>query len=191
MHATRLVGLLIATTAPFAIYSDLDPPVVVLSGTRNARDVMDDIDVRFCDRLEHGRVHCGILGRAQRFWEDEALRRLCLETPPIVVGWSLGGGVGVCLTALIERDGGQVRELHTFGAPAVGDAAPREPIRGGARGATRRRATRCPSCSDAVTCTWASECSSRAPRCARLGTTASRPTCAAWARRPRAAGSDG
>ena len=102
--------------APFAIYSDLDPPVVVLSGTRNARDVMDDIDVRFCDRLEYGRVHCGILGRAQRFWEDEALRRLCLETPPIVVGWSLGGGVGVCLTALIERDGGKVRELHTFSA---------------------------------------------------------------------------
>jgi pimeloyl-ACP methyl ester carboxylesterase len=123
----RAVALLLGTRAPVTV---LPASLVVLGGTRTARDVLDDLDVRECALLDArvgGRVHCGIRARTERLWgADAALRRACLgagRDGVALVGWSLGGGVGVCLAARLHAAGVRVREVHAFGAPRVGDAA--------------------------------------------------------------------
>jgi pimeloyl-ACP methyl ester carboxylesterase len=128
LSPARAAALLACSRAPVHV---APARVVVLGGTRTARDVLDDLDVRACAPLRGGavggRVHCGFRDRAARLWEaDAALRAACAAADArgvALVGWSLGGGVGVCLAARLHAAGVRVREVHLFGAPRVGDAA--------------------------------------------------------------------
>lgn len=127
---THLILALLSSTDPYHLIpaSHGAPPIVALAGTRNWRDVLDDVDIRPCPWPVPGggRVHCGIAQRTQRLWdEEEAFRRFCTAPHPqplVLTGWSLGGGVCVALAARLRAEGVPVAAVHTFGAPRVGDA---------------------------------------------------------------------
>lgn len=123
MRPTEAVSLLRETHVPVRLCrsSSSDLPVVALGGTRTWRDLLDDLDVRGCESWwGGGSVHCGIASRTRRLWDEEVFCTEEVRTRGVVlVGWSLGGGVAVCLAAQLE---GLVREVHAFGAPRVGDA---------------------------------------------------------------------
>ena len=101
--------------------------MIVLSGTRNLRDVIDDLDVRgatWRERNEElGFVHRGMLQRANRLWEEEQVLDFCRTCwrPPILTGWSLGGGVANIFAARLLLEGMGVDSVHTFGAPRIAD----------------------------------------------------------------------
>ena len=105
--------------------------LVTFAGTRNWRDVLDDLDIRSCPWVTRmGRVHCGIAHRTRRLWENPDLQEFCTEgaaspsSPLILGGYSLGGGVSVCAAALLrEHEGIVPSRVITFGAPKIGDAA--------------------------------------------------------------------
>ena len=99
-------------------------PVVVLGGTRNVRDVMDDLNIIKCEYV-YGGVHCGMRARTTRLWNNgvgEFVRRCNGQVH--LTGWSLGGGCAVYMTALMHTYGhGPPLSITTFGAPRCGDAA--------------------------------------------------------------------
>jgi len=104
--------------------------LVTFAGTRNWRDVMDDLDIRSCDLVSSraGQVHCGIAQRTERLWHDSReLQNFCTtgpNAPPIVLGgYSLGGGVAICSAALLcEQKNTALRSIYTFGSPKIGDS---------------------------------------------------------------------
>lgn len=100
-------------------------PVIVLGGTRNARDLLYDLDVRRCQYAK-GRVHCGMLLRTRRLWGDtvKAFVSSCGGEDVHIVGWSLGGGCAVHMAAIIHSHGMSVpKTVTTLGAPKCGDAS--------------------------------------------------------------------
>ena len=153
LSAPRLVGLLLATTATHIVappMSSREPVVVALSGTRTARDLLDDVDLRSCDwpppgegetgdgrdggigqtAARGGRVHRGFAQRTLRLWRDDAtLRRACTgyrarKRGVVLCGWSLGGGTCVCLAAMLHAQyGTPIVAVRTFGAPNAGNPA--------------------------------------------------------------------
>lgn len=139
MRPTEAVSLLRETRVPVRLCasSSFSSPVLALGGTRTWRDVLDDLDVRGCESwwsgTARGFVHCGIAARTRRLLESNEDLLSILDTRDeeegegrrgvILVGWSLGGGVGVCLASQLEAMGlARVHEVHAFGAPRVGDA---------------------------------------------------------------------
>ena len=114
--------LLLAHRTPFALHPSTAtrPGVVTFAGTRNWRDVRDDLDVRTCPWWD-GTVHCGMYTRTLRLWDD--VEAFCHgESSLVLAGYSLGGGVSVLLASMLAREGVDVRGVYTFGAPRVGDA---------------------------------------------------------------------
>ena len=73
-----------------------------------------------------GRVHRGFASRTLRLWRrDPQLRAFCLSHREslCLTGWSLGGAVCICLSALLkEQYGIRVGDVRVFGCPRVGDA---------------------------------------------------------------------
>ena len=128
MRPALLVSLLMSSTRPYACIDGCEehPPIVALAGTRNLRDVIDDLNVRgraWPVGRDVGIVHSGIAERTERLWNDATLRDFCASgEPPLLVGWSLGGGVAVCLSALLAMEGIRAHSVATFGAPRSGDA---------------------------------------------------------------------
>jgi predicted lipase len=97
--------------------------VVAFGGTRTLRDLLDDLDVRQCRPWAGaGHVHCGMAHRAMRLFDD-SLFGFCSEQPIVLAGYSLGGGAANLFAAQLCLAGVDVRSVHTFGAPRVGDAA--------------------------------------------------------------------
>ena len=130
MRASDLVALLMTTSQPWAFHSATatTPPMVLATGTRNARDLLDDIDVR--GRLwpplsrEKGRaVHRGISGRALRMRRE--VESLCVDAtdPLVLAGWSLGGGSVMCLAAHLVTCDVPIHSVHIFGSPGIASAA--------------------------------------------------------------------
>lgn len=103
-----------------------DTPVVLVGGTRDWRDVVDDLDVRWCALATEGggKVHCGIRDRTRRLLKQGVIREFCQRQvePVTFAGWSLGGGVSVLLASTLLTEGVAVASVHTYGAPRVGDA---------------------------------------------------------------------
>lgn len=127
MRASDVVALLMASSRPWSFHppTETTPPLVLATGTRNARDLLDDLDVRgraWPPDAPRGVVHRGIGGRAERMGRD--LEELCAAAgaPVVLGGWSLGGGAVLCLAAHLAERGVPVAEVHVFGAPCVADA---------------------------------------------------------------------
>ena len=135
---TLAVAILSHRDACVCIPGSLEhPPIVALAGTRNFRDVIDDLDVRgatWRDSTatlpnrpptggELGFVHRGMLQRANRLWDEEKVLDFCRSgwRPPVLTGWSLGGGVANLFAARLALEGIEVDSVHTFGAPRVAD----------------------------------------------------------------------
>ena len=97
-------------------------PVVLFSGTRNIRDVFDDLDLRTCE-ASRGRVHCGMFQRSRRLWDDVVYEFVKRQTEGVhIAGWSLGGGCAVHTASLISScDLSLPRSIHLFGSPRCGD----------------------------------------------------------------------
>ena len=129
------------------------PPMVLATGTRTARDLLDDVDVRgrpWPPGADAGRrtvVHRGISSRALRMCREveRDLLHAGGESPPLVLaGWSLGGGSVICLAAHLASLGVPIRS--TSSAPRI-RAPPlswhaEEAARRSARGGTPPPATR-------------------------------------------------
>lgn len=99
-----------------------DEPVVLFSGTRNVRDVFDDLDLRTCRNF--GRVHCGMFQRSRRLWGDSVADFVAAQEVGTVhlAGWSLGGGCAVHTASLMfTAQLGPPRSVSLFGAPRCGD----------------------------------------------------------------------
>lgn len=98
-------------------------PVVLFSGTRNIRDVFDDLDLRTCE-ASRGRVHCGTYQRSKRLWDDEVHNfvKAQPEGGVHIAGWSLGGGCAVHTASLIRSYNFTLpKSIHIFGSPRCGD----------------------------------------------------------------------
>ena len=115
-----LVRCLMHTTSPVrCTYLTYQEPVIVLSGTRNIQDVLDDVDVRTC-AFADGLVHCGMYARALRVLPD--VQQFAHSNSYVhVTGWSLGGGCAVHLASLLRESGVRVSSITTFGAPRCAD----------------------------------------------------------------------
>ena len=102
------------------------PPVIVLSGTRSAKDLlMDDLDIRsmqwpFTDK-ERGceYVHRGfarrtkaLLHRMQPFLDE--------HDGFVLAGHSMGGACAVLAASELKRRGKKVNRVYTFGMPRLG-----------------------------------------------------------------------
>ena len=108
------------TTSPVVCtHLTYNEPVIALSGTRNLRDVLDDVDVRSCPYAD-GLVHCGMYARAIRLLPE--VEDFARAHPSVhLAGWSLGGGCAVHLAAMLRKTGVRVSSVTTFGAPRCAD----------------------------------------------------------------------
>lgn len=111
--AAKLTALLLAYPRPWTLLETTMPHVLLLGGTHNWRDVMDDVDVRLD---EHG-VHRGVESRTDRILSEMGTLP---RSPLLLAGFSLGGAVAVRLASKLPET---VHSVHAFGAPKVGDAA--------------------------------------------------------------------
>ena len=117
-----LVDTLLATTDPVRTTYLQGRPLLVLSGTRNLRDVLDDLDVRASafETRRSSTVHRGMFRRALRCSEE--VQEFALAHASIdLVGWSLGGGAAVHLASILHVYGVDVTSVAVFGAPRCGD----------------------------------------------------------------------
>lgn len=115
---------LLATTDPVRCTHIEGRPSIVLSGTRNIFDIVDDIDVRRrrFDLTNPSTVHEGMFRRALRFWGSDEVQNFLLEEDAVdLIGWSLGGGSAVHLASILNVYGVRVSSVSLFGSPMCGD----------------------------------------------------------------------
>lgn len=97
--------------------------VVLFGGTRQWRDLLDDVDIRLWSLPHCGSVHRGFAARAERLCAERDLLEFCEAHAPVTLaGYSLGAGACVCVASALELHGVAVRSVHLYGAPRVGDA---------------------------------------------------------------------
>lgn len=124
MRPDVLCRLLMSCTQPAVCtrVASTSDPVVVLGGTRNVRDVLDDLNMVKCEYV-YGGVHCGMMTRTMRLWES-GVGSFVHEYDGNVhlTGWSLGGGCAIHMAALMHANGlRRPLSVTTFGAPRCGD----------------------------------------------------------------------
>ena len=124
MRPEVLCRLLMACSEPVVCTSVASTSVIVLGGTRNVRDVLDDLNVMRCEYGD-GNVHCGMMMRSRRLW-DEVVEEFVHDcnTNLHITGWSLGGGCAIHMAALMHSCGVRMpTSITTFGAPKCADAS--------------------------------------------------------------------
>ena len=119
-----LMRALSTTEYPVVCTHLRDMPVVLFGGTRNARDLVDDLDVRMLEYTPGARVHRGMMARTRRLWDDGVhdFVSLCAPTPVVLAGWSLGGSCAVQTAALVAAARLPLpRQVCIAGAPRCAD----------------------------------------------------------------------
>lgn len=135
MRVSDVVALLMTTSQPWKFFprTTTTPPMIVATGTRNVRDLLDDIDIRgrtWPPGLEpppqqRRLVHRGISGRTLRMCRD--VENVLLKDdelqPLLLAGWSLGGGSVLCLASHLIQCDIPIHSVYTFGAPCIANDA--------------------------------------------------------------------
>ena len=91
--------------------------------TQFAADLRTDLDVRWIDHQDGGRIHKGFFDALDDVWPDILPRIKELGSRPLwITGHSLGAALGTLAGRRLKNDRfDTIRAVYTFGSPRVGD----------------------------------------------------------------------
>ena len=128
LHQKLLPMLLLADDRPYITIEPTlgRPAIIAFTGTRNARDLVDDI--RYTGKSwppldeSFGMVHGGFAKRTVRLIREPTLAEFIDTFDDFVLtGHSLGAGVCVLLASKLVSENKRVHSVYTFGSPTIGD----------------------------------------------------------------------
>jgi hypothetical protein len=122
----QITGLLLTTKAPISCIppSRFGVPVILISGTQNARDLLiDDLDIRPAhwppsNEVHGGTVHRGFARRTRVLFKR--IHKFVHDNNNFVIaGHSMGGACGVLMASMLHDTSNNVEAVYTFGMPRM------------------------------------------------------------------------